>query len=108
MSTLAIYKVVSHADYQIYLKTGFIPDQPADILTPDYIHACDLKTISSIISKFYGTQPDSVVVIPLSHDRLITEGFIPVWEQNRPEGPFYWHLYRDNKRLISNFSEEHV
>jgi uncharacterized protein (DUF952 family) len=94
MASHSIYKVVLECEIQIIGDTKFIPDQPADALTPDFIHACDHETVNSIINKFYGGKFDETAVILLDRAALETAGFTVKWEQNRPDGPYYWHIYR--------------
>jgi uncharacterized protein (DUF952 family) len=94
---ICIYKVGWAKDHVEGIP---IPEQPADLKTPAFIHACNQATVSKIIAKFYGGQPEAVVVYQMKKSILEEAGFTVVWEPANPTIPakpyesYYWHLYR--------------
>lgn len=93
----SIYKVVALRGYD---RNRPIPDQPADRMTPAFIHACDFYTVDEIVVKFYNGDFKSVVVVELDREKLTQAGFNPIWESNRAGGKQYWHLYRKTPGML--------
>ena len=85
------FKVIRASDQTKLAQSGFIPDQTADVGCP-FIHACELKDVSSIVSRFFSDEPHATLEIDI--EDALRQGFTVKYESNRLNGTLYWHFYR--------------
>jgi len=95
----ALYKIVMPQDYNAANKNNCITLSNLD-KTSGFIHASYGRQAERTVKKFFEVEP-IVLLIELDKNILAQHGIIIKEEQNKPDAPFFPHLYGTSEVPLS-------